>query len=120
MAHLRRLFQFEGLQHHRWNLSELANEVELKDAINKYFTGDIINETEDRAVLHTALRSPDNSPILVDGSNIVPELRATQEKMYAFCDKVISGDWKGYTGKSITHVVNIGIGGSCFSIQVML
>jgi glucose-6-phosphate isomerase len=93
-------------------LLELAKEAGLKDAIEAQFTGAKINYTEKRAVLHTALRSPDNSPILVDGSNIVPELRATQEKMYAFCDKVISGDWKGYTGKSITHVVNIGIGGS--------
>ena len=85
-------------------LLELAKEAGLKDAIEAQFTGAKINYTEKRAVLHTALRSPDNSPILVDGSNIVPELRATQEKMYAFCDKVISGDWKGYTGKSITPV----------------
>tara|TARA_Y100000992_G_C21261003_1_gene491283 strand:- start:10 stop:1653 length:1644 start_codon:yes stop_codon:yes gene_type:complete len=93
-------------------LLNLAKEVELKEAIEAQFSGTKINETENRAVLHTALRGLDDKPVLVDGSDIIPELRATQEKMYAFCDKVISGEWKGYTGKPITNVVNVGIGGS--------
>ena len=93
-------------------LVELANEVELKDAINKYFTGDIINETEDRAVLHTALRSNSEDELLVDNKNIKPEIKKALRKIRAFSNKVISGDWKGYTGKKITDVVNIGIGGS--------
>lgn len=93
-------------------LVELAEEVDLKDAIGKYFSGEAINETEERAVLHTALRTNNNEPIVVDGENVVPEVQDTLKKIKAFSDKVISGDWKGYTGKSITDVVNIGIGGS--------
>jgi glucose-6-phosphate isomerase len=93
-------------------LVELANEVELKDAINKYFTGDIINENEDRAVLHTALRSNSEDELFVDNKNIKPEIKKALRKIRAFSNKVISGDWKGYTGKKITDVVNIGIGGS--------
>jgi len=93
-------------------LCELAEEAKLKAAIEAQFTGSKINATENRAVLHTALRRLDNTPVKVEGADLIPELRATQEKMYAFCEKVISGDWKGYTGKPITHVVNIGIGGS--------
>lgn len=93
-------------------LLKLAAESELKDAIGKYFSGDKINETENRAVLHTALRNQKNNKILVDGKNIMPEVRETLKKMEAFSQKVISGDFKGYTGKAITDVVNIGIGGS--------
>ncbi len=93
-------------------LCQLAEEAKLKAAIEAQFTGSKINATENRAVLHTALRRLDNTPVKVEGADLIPELRATQEKMYAFCEKVISGDWKGYTGKPITHVVNIGIGGS--------
>ena len=93
-------------------LIELANEAELKGAIEAQFKGAKINDTENRAVLHTALRGLDNSPVIVDGLDVIPELRDTQEKMYAFCNKVISGEWKGYSGKAITHIVNIGIGGS--------
>ncbi|WP_075340452.1 glucose-6-phosphate isomerase [Tenacibaculum agarivorans] len=93
-------------------LVELANEVELKDAIEKYFTGEIINATEGRAVLHTALRSTNEDAILVDGKDIKPKIQTTLRKIRAFSNKVISGKWKGYTGKSITDVVNIGIGGS--------
>ena len=93
-------------------LVELAHEVELKDAINKYFTGDIINETEERAVLHTALRSNSENELLVDNKNIKPEIKKALRKIRAFSNKVISGDWKGYTGKKITDIVNIGIGGS--------
>jgi glucose-6-phosphate isomerase len=93
-------------------LVELANEVELKDAITKYFTGDVINETENRAVLHTALRDFSDEKIIADQENVKPEITATLNKIEKFSDNVISGNWKGYTGKSITDIVNIGIGGS--------
>jgi glucose-6-phosphate isomerase len=92
-------------------LIELANEVDLKDAIQKYFSGDQINATEKRAVLHTALRS-NKEEILIDGENIIPEINETLEQIEQLSNKVISGDWKGHTGKSITDIVNIGIGGS--------
>ena len=93
-------------------LLELAKEVDLQAAINAQFSGEIINQTEKRAVLHTALRSQLNNEVLVDGKNIMPEVRETLAKMESFTNKVTSGEWKGYTGKSITDVVNIGIGGS--------
>ncbi|MDY0781331.1 glucose-6-phosphate isomerase [Tenacibaculum sp. IB213877] len=93
-------------------LVKLANEVELKDAIQKYFSGDIINVTEERAVLHTALRSSSEEPILINGKDIKPKIQSTLKKIRAFSNKVVSGKWKGYTGKSITDIVNIGIGGS--------
>lgn len=93
-------------------LVELANEVELKDAIEKYFTGETINVTEGRAVLHTTLRSTSEEPVLVDGKDIKPKVQTALRKIRAFSNKVISGKWKGYSGKSITDVVNIGIGGS--------
>ena len=93
-------------------LVELAEESELKDAIQKYFSGDIINATENRAVLHTALRDFSDKEILVNGVNIKPEIKSTLNKIEQFSNNVISGNWKGYTGKSITDVVNIGIGGS--------
>ena len=90
----------------------LAEECSLSDAIGKYFGGDKINVTENRAVLHTALRNRDTSPILVDGEDIVPEVSATLEKIRIFTDQVVTGAFRGYTGKNITDVVNIGIGGS--------
>jgi glucose-6-phosphate isomerase len=93
-------------------LVELATEVDLKDAIEKYFSGDVINETEERAVLHTALRSNSEDKVLVDGKDIKPQIQKALRKIRAFSNKVISGDWKGYTGKKITDIVNIGIGGS--------
>jgi len=93
-------------------LYELASECGLETAIEAMFTGEKINQTENRAVLHTALRTQSDEPILVDGENIIPEIRAVQAQMKAFSEKVISGSWKGYTGKEIKHVVNIGIGGS--------
>ena len=93
-------------------LLELAKESGLSEAIKAQFSGLSINSTENRAVLHTALRTLKKKPILVEGKNILAEIEAAQNKMFAFCEKVISGDWKGYTGKPITHVVNIGIGGS--------
>ena len=93
-------------------LIELANEVDLKDAIEKQFSGDIINVTEGREVLHTALRSTSDEALLVNGKNIKPQIQSALRKIKSFSNKVISGKWKGYTGKSITDVVNIGIGGS--------
>jgi len=93
-------------------LIELATEAGLADAIEKMFTGDKINETEDRAVLHTALRNRVNKPVLLDGMDVMPEVNAVFEKMRAFSESIRSGDWKGFTGKKITDIVNIGIGGS--------
>ena len=93
-------------------LVALANECELDDAIERMFSGDIINQTEKRAVLHVALRNRSNSPIAVDGHEIMPDINAVLEKMKRFSERVISGNWKGYSRKAITDVVNIGIGGS--------
>jgi glucose-6-phosphate isomerase len=90
----------------------LADEVGLKDAIQQQFEGAIINKTEDRAVLHTALRAKESDVIKVDGENIVPEVYEVKQKIKSFTDSVISGSKKGYTGKTFTDVVNIGIGGS--------
>jgi glucose-6-phosphate isomerase len=93
-------------------LLDLAEEVGLRDAIEKMFTGEPINETEDRAVLHIALRNRENRHIHVDGEDVMPHVNAVLEKMRKFSDKIISGAWKGYTGKRISDIVNIGIGGS--------
>jgi len=93
-------------------LLELANEMNLKEAIAKYFNGDIINKTENRAVLHTALRADDTAVINVDGINILPEISAVKNKIRLFSDDIINDHRKGFTGKSFTDVVNIGIGGS--------
>ena len=93
-------------------LQELAKEVQLKSAMEKYFSGENINQTEDRAVLHTALRAPQTATIVVEGENVVPEIYQVKNKMKRFCTEVISGERKGYTGKSFTDIVNIGIGGS--------
>lgn len=93
-------------------LVNLAKEVNLKDAIEKQFTGAAINVTEGRAVLHTALRSSSEAPVLVNGKNIKPQIQTALRKVKSFSNKVISGKWKGFTGKPITDVVNIGIGGS--------
>lgn len=93
-------------------LLQLADEVHLKDAIQKSFKGDIINQTENRAVLHTALRAKKTDTFLVDNENVVDEVYQVKEKIKRFTDSVISGDRKGYTGKQFTDVVNIGIGGS--------
>ncbi|WP_296384422.1 glucose-6-phosphate isomerase [Winogradskyella sp.] len=90
----------------------LASELDLKDAISKYFEGDIINATEGRAVSHTALRAPKNSKVFVDGVNVIPGVHEVKEKIENFTNLVVSGSHKGFTGKSITDVVNIGIGGS--------
>ena len=93
-------------------LQALAKETELQDAIKSMFSGEKINRTEDRAVLHVALRNRSNTPILVDGKDVMPEVNAVLAKMKSFSERIISGDWKGFTGKAITDVVNIGIGGS--------
>lgn len=93
-------------------LIELANECQLADAIEQQFSGEAINATEKRAVLHTALRNRSNSPVFVDGQNIMEDINEVLEKMKVFSEKVRSGAWKGFTGKSITDIVNIGIGGS--------
>ncbi|WP_411766407.1 glucose-6-phosphate isomerase [Winogradskyella sp. A3E31] len=93
-------------------LINLANELDLKDAISKYFSGDIINETEGRAVLHTALRASKADEVYVDGVNVIPEVFEVRQKIERFTDSVVNGKHKGFTGNTITDVVNIGIGGS--------
>ncbi|MEX4582207.1 glucose-6-phosphate isomerase [Haemophilus influenzae] len=94
------------------HLRQLAQECALDSAKEAMFTGEKINRTENRAVLHTALRNRTNTPVLVDGKDVMPEVNAVLAKMKDFCQRIISGEWKGYTGKAITDVVNIGIGGS--------
>ncbi len=93
-------------------LLELADEVELEKAIKSQFSGEKINQTEGRAVLHTALRAPETATFKVDGVNVMPEIYSVKNKIKTFTNKVVNGDLKGYTGKAFTHVVNIGIGGS--------
>ena len=93
-------------------LLKLAEETKLKEAISAMFSGEKINETEGRAVLHTALRDFSGEPLLVDGEDIKPGIKKVLDQMKAFSDKIISGDHKGFSGKQITDVVNIGIGGS--------
>jgi glucose-6-phosphate isomerase len=93
-------------------LLRLAEEVDLKDAIHKYFNGDWINETENRAVLHTALRARRTATVLVDGENVIPAVYEVKAHIKTFSEAIISGKKKGFTGKSFTDVVNIGIGGS--------
>ena len=93
-------------------LRQLAEETEVKPAIESMFGGEKINETEKRAVLHIALRNRTNTPIKVDGEDVMPAVNAVLDKMEQFSNRVISGEWKGYTGKQVTDIVNIGIGGS--------
>ena len=93
-------------------LVALAESSGLKDRREAMFTGEKINVTEDRAVLHTALRAPRDATILFEGKNVVPEVHAVLDRMADFTDRIASGDWKGHTGKPIRNVVNIGIGGS--------
>ena len=93
-------------------LLELAEDVKLKDAIESQFSGEIINKTEGRAVLHTALRAPESYSVKVDGDNVMPEVYKVKRKIEAFTNEVVSGNLKGYTGKAFTDIVNIGIGGS--------
>src|SRR5262245_38471491 len=93
-------------------LFELARQSDLKGWTEKMFTGEKINTTENRAVLHVALRNRSNRPILVDGKDVMPEVNAVLAHMREFSEAIRSGAWKGYTGHPITDVVNIGIGGS--------
>jgi glucose-6-phosphate isomerase len=93
-------------------LVKLAKECELKAAIDAQFKGETINVTENRAVLHTALRNRSNRAVMVEGKDVMLDVKAVLKKMESFCEKVISGSWKGFTGKPITDIVNIGIGGS--------
>jgi glucose-6-phosphate isomerase len=93
-------------------LLELAQSSGLRERIDAMFRGDKINVTEDRAVLHVALRAPKGRSIYVDGQDVVPEVHAVLDKMTAFSNRVRSGEWKGYTGKRIRNVINVGIGGS--------
>ncbi|MGD8800870.1 MAG: glucose-6-phosphate isomerase, partial [Desulfobacterales bacterium] len=94
------------------SLIALAEECELGKAIESMFAGHRINETEDRAVLHTALRNRDNTPVVSDGQDVMPEVNRVLNQMENFSARIISGDWQGYTGKKISDIVNIGIGGS--------
>ncbi|KER10356.1 MAG: glucose-6-phosphate isomerase [[Candidatus Thermochlorobacteriaceae] bacterium GBChlB] len=93
-------------------LFALAKETKVKQAIEKMFNGEKINTTENRAVLHVALRNRSNRPIMVDGTDVMPEVNAVLSQMKSFCAVVRSGEWKGFTGRPITDAVNIGIGGS--------
>ncbi|MBE9585580.1 glucose-6-phosphate isomerase [Mucilaginibacter sp. JRF] len=93
-------------------LIQLAKECGVKDAIEAMFNGEKINATEGREVLHTALRNRSNTPVLAGGKDVMPDVNAVLQHMKEFSNAVISGEWKGYTGKPITDVVNIGIGGS--------
>jgi glucose-6-phosphate isomerase len=93
-------------------LVQLAEESGLRQRIDAMFRGEKINVTENRAVLHVALRAPKGTSIVVDGEDVVPLVHAVLDKMSAFCNRLRSGEWKGYTGKRIRNVVNVGIGGS--------
>ncbi len=90
----------------------LAVDCKLGDAIEAMFSGEKINETEKRAVLHTALRNFSGKPVITDGKDVMPDVKAVLTQMKDFCEKLHSGEWKGYTGKKIKYIVNIGIGGS--------
>ncbi len=93
-------------------LIALANEVELKDAITSMFRGDKINHTESRSVLHVALRNRSNTPVLADGEDVMPDVNKVLQQMKQFTSNLLNGTWKGFSGKTITDIVNIGIGGS--------
>ncbi len=93
-------------------LLELANKVQLEQSINRLFAGEKVNNTEQRAALHTALRNRSNTPIKVDGKDVMPEINKVLVKMQQFTEQVRNGKWRGYTGKPIESIVNIGIGGS--------
>jgi glucose-6-phosphate isomerase len=93
-------------------LLQLANECKLKDGIAAMFNGDKINETENRAVLHTALRKLSKEPVYAEGKDVMPDVRKVLKQMKSFCNRVHEGKWRGYTGRRIRYIVNIGIGGS--------
>ena len=94
------------------HLLALANEVDLADAISKQFAGDIINQTENREVLHTALRMPKSDSVILDGKNIVDDVHVVKNSIEKFTNQIVNGEKKGFTNKAFTDVVNIGIGGS--------
>src|SRR5690606_38224611 len=94
------------------SLYDLARQAGLQEAVNAFFSGEAINQTENRAVMHTALRNPRDSKAMIDGVDVMADVVAVRQKMHAFCDSVIDGNRRGYTGKKFTDVVNIGIGGS--------
>ena len=100
-------------------LFRLAEEVGLREQIEAMFTGEKINTSEDRAVLHTALRNRSDTPVFVDGVDVMPEVNAVLARMRTFTDSVRVGSWKGYTGKAINDVVNIGMGGSDLGPQLV-
>jgi glucose-6-phosphate isomerase len=91
---------------------QLAKESNLRGKIDAMFSGEKINVTENRAVLHVALRAPKDAKIFVDGKNVVPEVHAVLDKMTEFSNRVRSGEWKGFSGKRIKNIINVGIGGS--------
>jgi glucose-6-phosphate isomerase len=93
-------------------LLQLANECKLKEAVEAMFNGDLINETEQRSVLHIALRNFSGKPVYTEGRNVMDDVNKVQAQMKSFCKKIHSGEWKGYSGKKIKYIVNIGIGGS--------
>ena len=93
-------------------LIELANSMNLKEQINSMFSGEKINQTEDRAVLHTALRTPIENKIFLDGNEVIADVHHVLEKMKRFTNDLHTGKWKGFSGKKIKNIVNIGIGGS--------
>ncbi|WP_456408356.1 glucose-6-phosphate isomerase [Thiolapillus sp.] len=93
-------------------LLDLAESADLKNWIERMFSGDTINNTEGRAVLHTALRNQSNTPVMVNGRDVMPDVNRVLDQMEVFCNRVRQGEWKGYSGKPITDIVNIGIGGS--------
>jgi len=93
-------------------LLQLANECKLKEGIEAMFEGDLINETEHRSVLHVALRNFSGKPMYAEGKNVMDDVSKVQDQMKSFCSKIHSGEWKGYSGKKIKYIVNIGIGGS--------
>ncbi|OBS77186.1 hypothetical protein A6R68_16347 [Neotoma lepida] len=118
--HFQKLQEWHRANHHQLDLRALFEKDPerfnhfrgVEAARDSMFNGEKINYTEDRAVLHVALRNRSNTPIVVDGKDVMPEVNRVLDKMKSFCQRVRSGDWKGYTGKSITDIINIGIGGS--------
>jgi glucose-6-phosphate isomerase len=95
-----------------YTLLELAEEMKINDAIEKMFSGGRINETENRAVLHTALRNSSNKAVFVDDKDVIPQIKEVLQQIEDFSEKVTSGQWVGFSGKAISDIVNIGIGGS--------
>ena len=100
-------------------LFQLAKECKVNDAIAAMFNGDIINETEHRSVLHTALRNFSDHPVFSEGNDIMPEVKKALKKMKTFCNAIHSGKLRGYSGKKIKYIVNIGIGGSDLGPQMV-